>query len=49
MTRFPGLGAGGYNSNGFVAGIVRATGGVASRALTEFVGGERPVPGSEFR
>jgi len=38
----PGLGAGGYNSNGFV-------GGVASRALTEFVGGERPVPGSKFR
>ena len=44
----PSLGAGGFNSNGYVAGIVRATGGVTSVPMQEFVGGERPVPHAEF-
>lgn len=44
----PSIGAGGFNSNGFVAGIVAATSGVTSVPMTNFVGGERPVPRHEF-
>jgi len=44
----PSAGVGGYNSNGYVHGIVRATGGVPSIDLNRFVGGERPVPPNVF-
>lgn len=44
----PSAGVGGYNSNGYVHGIVRATGGVPSIDLNRFVGGERPVPPAVF-
>jgi hypothetical protein len=45
---FPSIGAGGYNSNSYVAGIVRATNGQPSMAMSRFVGGELPVQRSEF-
>jgi hypothetical protein len=44
----PTLGDAGYNSNGYVNGIVRATGGTPSIDLTRFVGGEKPVPPQMF-
>lgn len=44
----PSVGSAGYNSNGYVHGIVRATNGVPSIDLTKFVGGEKPVPASAF-
>jgi hypothetical protein len=45
---FPSLGQGGYNSNSFVAGMILATLGRSTVEMTSFVGGERPVPASEF-
>jgi hypothetical protein len=44
----PSAGAGGYNSNGYSHGLVRATAGVASIDMTRFVGGEKPVPANVF-
>ena len=44
----PSVGVAGYNSNGYVHGIVRATAGVPSIDLTRFVGGEKPVPPTVF-
>jgi hypothetical protein len=44
----PAIGDAGYNSNGYVHGIVRATAGVPSIDLNWFVGGEKPVPPSAF-
>lgn len=44
----PAVGDGGYNSNGYVHGIVRATAGMPSIDLNWFVGGEKPVPPSAF-
>lgn len=45
---FPSLGQGGYNSNSFVAGLILATLGRSTVEMSTFVGGERPVPASEF-
>lgn len=45
---FPSLGQGGYNSNSFVSGLILATLGRSTVEMTRFVGGERPVPPSEF-
>jgi hypothetical protein len=44
----PSVGSAGYNSNGYVHGIVRATAGVPSIDLSQFVGGEKPVPPQAF-
>jgi hypothetical protein len=44
----PSLGRAGYNSNGYSHGIVLATSGVPSIAMTRFIGGEKPVPASAF-
>jgi hypothetical protein len=44
----PSIGKGGYNSNGYTHGIVLATAGASSIDLNGFVGGERPVPASEY-
>lgn len=44
----PSIGHGGYNSNGYTHGIILATNGVPSIAMGDFVGGELPVPASEF-
>ena len=44
----PSAGAGGYNSNGYTNGLIRATAGVPSIDMTRFVGGEKPVPASAF-
>lgn len=44
----PSIGSGGYNSNGYTHGLMLATGGVPSIDMNEFVGGERPVPASEY-
>jgi len=44
----PSIGAGGYNSNSYVSGIINATNGVAGVPMTRFVGGELPVPATEF-
>ena len=47
----PGVGAGGYNSNGYARGIVQVTGGTPSLTIgasTGFVGGEIFVPPSAF-
>jgi hypothetical protein len=40
--------AGSYNSNGYVRGIIDATGGVSTANLAGFVGGSQPVPASKF-
>ena len=45
----PSVGYGGYNSNGYSRGLVLATAGTPSIDMSRFVGGERPVPASEFR
>jgi hypothetical protein len=45
----PSVGAGGYNSNGFTHGLIRATAGIPSIDMTRFVGGEKPVPAAYFR
>ena len=45
---FPSIGQGGYNSNSYVSGIVQATAGIPTIPMSRFVGGERPVPASEF-
>ena len=45
---FPSVGDGGYNSNSFVAGLIQATAGRSTVAMSTFVGGEKPVPASEF-
>jgi hypothetical protein len=45
----PSVGYGGYNSNGYTRGLVLATAGTPSIDMSRFVGGERPVPASEFR
>jgi hypothetical protein len=45
---FPSLGRGGYNSNSFVSGLIQATFGTPTVPMSTFVGGERPVPFSEF-
>jgi hypothetical protein len=44
----PGRLGDGYNSNGFVTGIVRATGGRIIGNLSGFPGAGRPVPGGSF-
>ena len=44
----PSIGQGGYNSNSYVSGIVQATAGIPTIPMNRFVGGERPVPASEF-
>ena len=38
----------GYNSNSFVAGIIRATGGTTTIPMSNFIGGEKPVPAEFF-
>lgn len=38
----------GYNSNGYIAGIVQATGGVTGVDFSRYVGGSTLVPGIEF-
>ena len=45
---FPSIGFGGWNSNSFIAGIIRATAGTSTVPMATFVGGERPVPNGEF-
>jgi hypothetical protein len=45
---FPSLGQGGYNSNSYVSGIIKATLGTPTIQIESFVGGERPVPVSAF-
>ena len=45
---FPSIGAGGYNSNSFVSGLIQATAGMPTVPMTRYVGGERPVPAGEF-
>lgn len=45
---FPSIGKGGYNSNSFIAGMILATLGRPTVEMQTFVGGERPVPASEF-
>jgi hypothetical protein len=44
----PRAGEGRYNSNGYVHGILRATGGAASVDMNRFTGGNVPVPSSAF-
>lgn len=44
----PSVGHGGYNSNGYTHGLMLATAGTPSIDMRHFVGGERPVPASEF-
>lgn len=44
----PELGGGGLNSNGYVFGIIQATGGSASIDFRNYVGGSKPVPASYF-
>ncbi len=44
----PAAGDGGYNSNGYSHGLVRATAGVPSIDMGRFVGGEKPVPANAF-
>ena len=46
--RLPGRLGDGYNSNGFLVGIVRATGGQIRGSLSGFVEANRPVPSSSF-
>jgi hypothetical protein len=41
--------AGSYNSNGYVRGVIDATGGVTTANLAAFVGGNQPVPASKFQ
>jgi len=38
-----------YNSNGYVHGLLNATGGIPSVNLNNFVGGDGPVPTSAFQ
>jgi hypothetical protein len=38
-----------YNSNSYVRGLLDATGGVSTVDMNAFVGGNRPVPSSEFQ
>jgi hypothetical protein len=45
---FPSLGEGGYNSNSYVSGLIQATAGLPTVQMRTLVGGERPVPASEF-
>jgi hypothetical protein len=45
---FPSLGEGGYNSNSYVSGVIKATLGTPTIQIESFVGGERPVPASAF-
>lgn len=45
---FPQQGTDGYNSNSYVHGLVNAANGVSSVNLNNFVGGDKPVPTSEF-
>jgi hypothetical protein len=45
---FPSLGAGGYNSNSYVSGLIKVTLGTPTIQIESFVGGERPVPASAF-
>lgn len=45
---FPSLGQGGYNSNSYVSGLIKATLGTPTIQIESFVGGERPVPVSAF-
>lgn len=44
----PSIGYGGYNSNSYTSGIVGFTNGVPGVPMTSFIGGERPVPPSEY-
>lgn len=37
-----------YNSNSFVSGIIRATGGQPTISLNQFVGGDKPIPWWNF-
>ena len=45
---FPSLGQGGYNSNSYTSGLIGATLGRPTISMQTLVGGERPVPASEF-
>ena len=46
---WPGMMPGtGYNSNGYVTGILNATGGTASVVLSGYIGAKTPVPASAF-
>jgi hypothetical protein len=45
---FPQQGTDGYNSNSYVHGLVNAADGVSTINLNNFVGGDKPVPTSEF-
>ena len=44
---FPGI-TGGYNSNGYVGGLIEATGGQTTLDFNDLVGGGRPVPPEYF-
>lgn len=47
---FPGALPGtGYNSNSYVSGLIRATGGVPSVNLGNYYGGGNPLPAGAFR
>jgi len=45
---FPQQGTDGYNSNSYVHGLVKAANGVSSVNLNNYIGGDKPVPTSEF-
>lgn len=45
---FPQQGTDGYNSNSYVHGLINAANGLSSVNLNNFVGGDKPVPTSEF-
>lgn len=46
---WPGLYSDGYNSNSYVAGLVAASGGLTVLNFDDYVGGDKPVPASEFQ
>ena len=44
---FPGI-SNSYNSNSYVAGLIQATGGASNVNLSDYVGGSKPLPKSNF-
>lgn len=44
----PSIGQGGYNSNSFVSGLIQATLGQSTVPMSNYIGGERPVPAGAF-
>ena len=45
---FPGI-SDSYNSNSYVHGLIRATGGTSAVDLNGYVGGANPLPSTYFR